>query len=115
MKKLSVLSFRLLLLTCILPACSSSDQAKKPAGLIGEKEMTRVIYDLTLSEAALNGEPLAAFNDTLKRLNVLKEHGLTEQRFSSSFRYYSEHPKMLKAVYDSVLIMLEKTKPDLSR
>ena len=79
--------------------------------------MVSVISDLTLSEAALTGEPLSAFNDTLKSINVLKEHKLDNERFLKSFKYYTENPAKLKIIYDSVAVILiaKRDKPDTLR
>ena len=91
---------------CIFTSCSPNKENPPPADLINEKEMALVISDLTLSEAALTGQPLAAFNDTLKKINVLKEHKLSNERFLSSFKYYSENPAKLKSIYSEVLVIL---------
>lgn len=69
--------------------------------------MAEIIYDLTLSEAALNSVPLATFNDTLKKVNVLREHEVDQKRFLLSFKFYTEHPRELKSIYDTVVARLE--------
>ncbi len=92
--------------------CTPKNENPPPADLIPENEMVSVITDLTLSEAALAGEPLAGFNDTLKKLNVLKEHKLDNEKFLKSFRYYTENPGDLKRIYDSVLVTLTKRRAD---
>jgi len=102
-----------LFLSCLIllfQSCSTKNETPPPPDLIEEKEMVFVITDLTLSEAALVGEPLSGFNDTLKRINVLKEHDLTSDRFLSSFKYYTEHPLKLKSIYNEVLKVLEEKK-----
>jgi hypothetical protein len=72
--------------------------------------MTDIILDLSISEAALTGEPLATFNDTLRKVNVLKEHSVTKEHFLSSFKYYTENPSVLKEIYDSVAVAIERKK-----
>jgi hypothetical protein len=91
-----------------LTGCAPQTGGPPPPDLIGRAEMVSVITDLTLSEAALGSEPLATFNDTLRRINVLKEHNMTHARFINSFRFYTEHPKELKSIYDEVLAGLEQ-------
>ncbi len=91
-------------------SCAPKNDNPPPADLIERGEMTTLITDLTLSEAALAGEPLAGFNDTLRKINVLKEHHVTHERFLSSFRYYSENPQVLRVIYDSVIVTLERKK-----
>jgi len=95
-----------LTLYLVLLSCAPKEKNPPPPDLINETEMVSVITDLTLSEAALTGEPLAAFNDTLKRIHVLKEHNLDNEHFLSSFKYYTEHPAKLKVIYDSVIVSL---------
>jgi len=109
-QKSEVLLTNFLLLTfyfLLFTGCSFKEDSPPPPGLINESEMALVISDLTLSEAALNTEPLAGFNDTLKRINVLKEHNLNNEQFLASFKYYSENPKKLKSIYTEVLDILE--------
>lgn len=98
------LSFSLLLLL----SCAPQKKAVPPPDLIGRAGMIALITDLTLSEAVLGGEPLASFNDTLKKINVFKEHNVTSERFLSSFKYYTENPGELKSIYDEVLTSLEQ-------
>ena len=90
----------------IFTSCSPKQENPPPADLIDEKEMAAVISDLTVSEAALSGQPLAAFNDTLKKINVLKEHHISRERFLSSFKYYTENPAKLKSIYGGVRVIL---------
>jgi hypothetical protein len=94
----------------VLAACEPKDTNPAPPDLVEKTEMISVITDMTLSEAALAGEPLAGFNDTLKKINVLREHNLSNERFLSSFDYYTKHPKILKEIYDSVAVTLERRK-----
>jgi hypothetical protein len=108
-----VLSSAFLLFT----SCEPKDTNPAPPDLIEKTEMISVITDMTLSEAMLAGEPMAGFNDTLKKINILREHNLSNERFLSSFDYYTKHPKILKEIYDSVAVTLEKRKvePDVNR
>lgn len=89
-------------------ACEPKNDNPPPPDLIDQKEMTSIITDLSLSEAAITGQPLASFNDTLRKVNVLKEHNVTQEHFLSSFKYYTENPTTLKQIYDSVLVIIEK-------
>lgn len=95
----------LLLLICL--SCAPEKRGTQPPDLIPHEEMVGVLTDLTLCEAALGGEPLAAFHDTLSRINVLKERGIAQERFLNSFRYYTEHPKELRSIYAEVVARLD--------
>lgn len=108
--KLFVQGSRFLILVSwflVLFSCTPKTENLPPADLIEEKEMASVIADISLSEATFNSQPLAEFNDTLKRINVLREHNISTERFLSSFKYYTENPDKLKNVYAEVCTMLE--------
>ncbi|HXB40979.1 MAG TPA: DUF4296 domain-containing protein [Bacteroidia bacterium] len=94
----------------IFQSCAPKNENPPPPDLIDEKEMASVISDLTLSEVVLSGQPLAEFNDTLRKINVLKEHHLNNERFLSSFKYYTENPKKLKAIYIEVDTLIKQKK-----
>lgn len=99
----------LVLASCILTllSCSPRSENPPPADLIDEKEMASVIADISLSEAAFNSQPLAEFNDTLKKINVLREHNIGTERFLNSFKYYTQNPAKLKNVYAEVMVLLQ--------
>ena len=78
---------------------------KAPVSLIPQDTMLLLITDLTLTEAALN-TPI--INDTVRKMNVLANYKISPLRFDSSFTYYTENPKKLKAIYTKVLENLNK-------
>ena len=95
----------------ILSSCSFKKVNPPPPNLIDESKMALVISDVTIAEAALNNEPLASFNDTLKKLNVLKEHNVSSQQFLLSMKYYAENPQKLKDIYAEAAKILDKKQP----
>lgn len=102
----------LLLATCLLLlSCEYKKEIPPPPGLLDEKKMALVISDITLSESALNNEPLASFNDTLKKINIFREHQITAQQFLLSMKYYSENPHKLKSIYEEASEILAKESP----
>jgi hypothetical protein len=80
-------------------SCAYKKEVPPPLDLIEESEMAKVITDITLSEAILTNEPLASLNDSIKKINILKEHGVSSQQFLSSMKYYSENPEKLQGIY----------------
>ena len=98
----SATSFFSILLFFFLLSCSTKKEEPVPADLIDKTKMKELIVDLSISEAVLNAQPLAEFNDTLKKLNVFKEHNVSLNQFVSSFKYYSEHPSQLVEIYKGV-------------
>lgn len=92
-------------------SCSYKKEVPPPPDLIDQKEMAQVISDITISEAILTNEPLAILNDTLKKINVLKEHKVSQAQFLSSMKYYSENPEKLVDIYAEVLEILNARSP----
>ncbi|HWY37777.1 MAG TPA: DUF4296 domain-containing protein [Bacteroidia bacterium] len=100
--KLKTASCLLFTALCLLSSCSYKKDIPPPPGLLDENKMALVISDITLSEAILTGQPLALLNDSIKKINVLKEHGISNEQFLSSMKYYSENPLKLKGIYMEV-------------
>lgn len=107
-----VLAFFPLLPFFFLLSCSARKEDPAPKDLIDKSKMKELIVDLSISEAVLNAQPLAEFNDTLKKLNVFKEHNVSLDQFVSSFKYYSEHPAQLVEIYKGVdsLVQIKELK-----
>jgi len=89
-------------------SCSYKKEIPPPPDLIDENKMAYVISDITISEAVLNNEPLASLNDTIKKINVLKEHHVSNEQFLISMKYYSENPYKLQSIYTEVVEILKK-------
>jgi len=89
-------------------SCSYKKETPPPPDLIDENKMALVISDVSIVESVLNTEPLSAFNDTLKKINVFKEHHVSNQQFLISLKYYSENPLKLKSIYAEVAGILQK-------
>ncbi|MGZ3865201.1 MAG: DUF4296 domain-containing protein [Bacteroidia bacterium] len=83
----------------LLSSCSYKPETPPPPDLIEEAQMAEIITDISISEAILTNVPLASMNDSIKRINVLKDHGVSAQRFLSSMKYYSENPYKLQDIY----------------
>ncbi|MGZ3864435.1 MAG: DUF4296 domain-containing protein [Bacteroidia bacterium] len=94
--------FALASLLLLLTSCSYKPETTPPPDLIEEGQMAEIITDISISEAILTNVPLASMNDSIKRINVLKEHGVTSQRFLLSMKYYSENPYKLMDIYTQV-------------
>lgn len=100
-----ILNFAFLILT----NCSYKKEIPPPADLIPEGKMIWLVADLSLSESIYTNEPLATLNDTIKRINVLKEYKYTNEQFLSSMRWYSQNPSKLQSIYQGACDIL-KTK-----
>jgi hypothetical protein len=93
-----------------ISACSEKP-VEIPADVISKDEMAKVLTDITLAQSAYSTR---LKTDTIKyRLNdyvnqVLIRHSLEKEKFLVSLKFYSEHPKVLQQVYDSVITGLSK-------
>ena len=83
-------------------SCSYKKEIPPPPDLIEESKMALVISDITIAEAILTNEPLASMNDSIKKINVLKEHKISNEQFLSSMKYYAENPLKLQEIYVEV-------------
>jgi|ERR1035437_7618316 hypothetical protein len=92
-------------------SCSFKKEIPPPPNLIDETKMALVISDISISEAVLNNEPLASLNDTIKKINILKEHGVSSEQFLISMKYYSENPYKLQSIYAEVAEILKNKQP----
>ena len=92
-------------------SCSYKKEIPPPPDLIEASKMAQVISDMTITEAILTNEPLASMNDTIKKLNVLKEYGVSNAQFLSSMKYYSENPYKLRDIYTEVTEILKNKLP----
>lgn len=83
----------------------------KPSGVLAEKEMGAVIWDLALAGEYVNGyvyyqkqdQNRAAINNELLK-EIYQAHGITKKEFDKSLEYYKQHPKLLMAILDSLTV-----------
>ena len=82
-----------------------------PENVLKLKEMTSILSDVHFAQAALN---LKIQNDSLVySMNdyltyILKQHKTEKDDFLVSLKFYSDHPGILKQVYDSVLTEMSR-------
>lgn len=90
-----------------LSACSSSE--KKPAALLPKEKMEKVLWDMVLADRFSSQYLL---KDSLK-MDVKAEtfklyeevfaiNKVSREQFISSYKYYLNHPRVLKVMFDSV-------------
>jgi hypothetical protein len=97
----------LLCYTAILFSCTKKE--KLPAGILPEKKMGDVVWDLVQA-----GEFLEAFvfsrDSTVDKgtagvgwyENVFRLHGIDKPTFDKSYEYYRQHPALMKAIFDTL-------------
>jgi hypothetical protein len=89
----------------LIDACSKDDQ--KPADLLNQEEMVRVMAELYLTEQKIS--TLGIKRDSLKQVfSVMKERiftkaGTTDSVFKRSLNYYMSHPKVIEGIYTALI------------
>lgn len=104
----------------VLLACSSSE--KKPADLLPKDKMEKVLWDMVLADRFSNQFLL---KDSLKvdvktetfRLyeEVFAIHKINRDQFISSYKYYLNHPQVLKLMFDSISVRANRERKALFR
>lgn len=98
-----------------LMACSSQPKVN----VLSPAKLEPVILDLQLAEAYANGtnvtrdaHAVSSQHDSfaLYRLRILNKHGISEQEYTRSMEWYSEHPDQLDSMYTHVLTKLNLLK-----
>lgn len=104
-----------ILILFLLVACSAPE-VKIPNDIIPRDSMVSILTDVHLVEGARIGRKI--MGDTLMvddyYAKIYSKYGITAEGFKKSFRYYNEHPEMMKEIYKEVvehLNQIEKEPP----
>ena len=95
----------------LFSACNS-----RPGGVLSEKKMTNVLYDIYLADATSGVRGFYASADSLKRNNyqyILHKYDVTVAEFDSSVIWYSHHSIEHEQLYDKVIARLEVLQKDV--
>ena len=82
----------------------------RPRGVLSNREMRNVLYDLHRADGALqvagyhysHDQELAAYYK-----NVLDKHGITQAEFDSSLVWFTDNPQIFNKIYPKVIARLE--------
>lgn len=93
-----------LIMSLFILACSNE---KKPARLLSEAEMTRVIIEIYLNEEKVNRMNLRRDSaekifDLAKPI-IFKKIGVSDTLFRESFQFYAANPVALEKIYTVVV------------
>lgn len=106
------------LLTLLMISCNSILRSK-PSGTLSEEEMTDILVDIHLTEAALSiaDESLSRSYDTvnlrIRFAHVFKQHDVNPDDFKASLDYYLEHIEELDKIYVEVINRLTEMEANL--
>lgn len=82
----------------------------RPRGVLSNREMRNVLYDLHRVDGALQVLGYNAAQDheiAAYYKNVLDKHGITQVQFDSSLVWYTDNPQIFNKIYPKVLEHLE--------
>lgn len=105
MRQAFLLSFLLLLL---LPGCRQTAEVKKPEGVLSEKKLVPLMWDLLQAEevSAVTLRPDSAAYSVQRSLpmygGVLQRHGVDQAALGRSLDWYRRHPEVFSVVIDSL-------------
>lgn len=100
-----------LFLAILLTACKM-----KPIGVIGEKKMENIIYELTLTEAIIYTYDEKISTEERKKLynDVYAKYGIDEAKYLASLKWYTENPKYIEIIYDNVKSRIDTLKSEVA-
>ena len=100
-----------LFLVILLAACKM-----KPIGVIGEKKLEDIIYDITLTEAIIYTYDTKISTEERKKLynDIYAKYGIDEAKYLTSLKWYTENPKYIEIIYDNVRSRIDTLKSDVA-
>lgn len=99
----------ILLIATLLIACGSED---KPANLIEQDKMSKILADIHEAEASVNNMHLGSQDSSLLayqrlRWKIMKKYQSDTIAFRVSLKYYITNPSAFKSIYEDVKKELE--------
>jgi len=96
----------------LLTACDS-----RPHGVLSERKMANVLYDIYLADASSDVKGYYASMDSLKRQNyqfILHKEDVSVAEFDSSVTWYARHSDEHAKLYDRVITRLAALQKDVN-
>lgn len=102
----------------ILAACNNKDRI--PAHILSRQKMQAVLWDLMRADQFLGDFVLnkdSSVNRDTSSIRIYRQvfalHGITKNEFRESFRFYNDHPALMKVIMDSISAKREIGRPAL--
>lgn len=92
----------------LLLAVACNNENKVPRGVLPQKKMTAVMWDLLRADELVNlkytkDTSINRFDSSMRLYQqIFKMHGTDAATFKKSFKYYQVRPDLLKPVFDSL-------------
>lgn len=80
--------------------------SKVPSGILGEKEMQRVMTDVYLAEAMIGIDQNTYRSDSMKQAlyeSVFRKHGITQAVYDSSIMWYGRNMDVYMGIYERMV------------
>ena len=92
----------------MLPACLAACHPGRPAGVIGDGDMERILYDYHIAQAIADnkGDSAEAYRYASIQ-KVFEKHGVTQAEFDSSMVWYSTNMTSLYKIYNRLYERLD--------
>ena len=91
--------------------CHTVDRPKKPKNLITEKEMSAIMYDLYILNAAKGvNRKLLELNGIMPSDYIYRKYGIDSLQFAESNTYYAYDPEVYTRIIAKMNTDLEKDK-----
>lgn len=101
----------ILILGILVLACDGVKRPKKPSNLIPEAQMSELLYDLYIINAAKGvNRKILEENGFNPETYILKKHNIDSTRFADSNTYYAYDSETYKAIVDNVKKRIEAEK-----
>ena len=106
-------------LICVLIAVAllSCGQNERPEGIMDREAFKAALLDAQLIEARMNHEMVLEQMEVMPAQKYYEElfekHGITDEQFNKTFRYYSKQPDELGAIYEEIIAELTLRKDSI--
>ena len=105
---------RVLLLFAIMALACTMREDEPPVEVLTRDRFENVLLEAQLIEARMNHEVVVAHVNAIPAEQYYAEmfvkEGTTKEEFQRSFAYYSEHPEVMRSIYERVLEELNRRK-----
>ncbi len=113
----SILKIFLLSLVIFIYGCQDRT-VLIPADILTKEEITPLLADLHVAQASLT---IFEYTDTVKftlrdyQEEILKKRNIPLNKFEASMKFYTNHPELLKEIYEEVVNELSKEQGELEK
>lgn len=101
------------ILVLFFTACAE-EVINKPEDLIPSREMSQILYDIAIINAAKNTNPWILKENNVETMEyIYRKYGIDSSQFVLSDTYYASRPLEYEAIYKKVETRLAKEKDSL--